>query len=420
MPAYRLNLFGFLASRELVAESSSSTSSSSNTISNSNFGFHDQRLALEWTAKHISAFNGNPAQLTLPGHSAGAHSAFHQLSHDLYLPESQRLIHRVLLLSNGAGMQPKTIQELQPQFEALLTRLSIPLHLSNAEKLERLRSIPAKLLLEAAEHLDLHEFRACTDLSNRSFVNKHLFSDIDSGVYAQRLLASGVEVIVGEVADEHFVYATWRSPKQNTLQAVRERLYADYHIGAVDTLLDRVYCPDGRLPDLQHFGGQRGTKCKDWKEVFGRIYADLQVHALERGWIDSLVRHGAGERVRRYRIEWRAECVGRAGVPKEWGVTHGTDVSGIWYFGGGVGGGLKREEEDVVQGFAEPVWQWICGRGWGEREDWAGSSDVGVVRLLSKDGETGVWRDEMWQQGLRVWDVGRKAVREEHKKEAKL
>jgi len=26
----------------------------------------------------------------------------------------------------------------------------------------------------------------------------------------------------------------------------------------------------------------------------------------------------------------------------------------------------------------------------------------------------------MWQQGLRVWEVGRKAVREEHQKEAKL
>lgn len=84
-----------------------------------------------------------------------------------------------------------------------------------------------------------------------------------------------------------------------------------------------------------------------------------------------------------------------------------------------LGGGLRKEEEDVVKGFAGPVWQWICGRGWGSREEWAGS-DAGGVRLLSKHGETGVWRDGMWQQGLRVWDVGRKAVRDEHRKEAKL
>lgn len=418
-PAYRLNVFGFLASRELAAEASSSASSS--TTSNSNFGFHDQRLALEWTATHISAFGGDPKQLTLAGHSAGAHSAFHQLSHDLYLPEPKRLIKRVLLLSNGAGMQPKTLQELQPQFDALLSHLSIPLHLSGTDKLARLRSLSPRTILQAAEQLDLHEFRACTDTSAfTSFVHKSLFTDIDSGAYAKRLLASGVQVVIGEVADEHFVYATWRPPKQNTLQAVRERLYADYHIGAVDALLDRVYCPDGRLPRSTAFGGAKDDKrCKDWKEVFGRVYADLQVHALERGWIESLARHGAGGNVRRFRIEWRAKCVGRAGVPQKWGVTHGTDVNGVWFFGNGVGGGLDEEERGVVKEFAGPVWEWICGRGWGGCEAWAGMCGEGV-RALKPDGTKSVWKDTMWKDGLEVWDVGRRAVREEHKKEGKL
>lgn len=47
LPAYRVNLFGFLASRELEEEANSSKEPVGN------FGFWDQRLALEWTHKNI-------------------------------------------------------------------------------------------------------------------------------------------------------------------------------------------------------------------------------------------------------------------------------------------------------------------------------------------------------------------------------
>jgi len=64
--SYRLNIFGFLAGKELLEEDAT----------NSNFGLHDQRLALEWVYENISAFQGDPENITCAGLSAGLLSLF--------------------------------------------------------------------------------------------------------------------------------------------------------------------------------------------------------------------------------------------------------------------------------------------------------------------------------------------------------
>ena len=66
MPAYRLNVFGFLSSKELVEESPAFSDPYG-----ANFGFWDQRLALQWTYDNIKYFGGNRNNITLAGYSAG-------------------------------------------------------------------------------------------------------------------------------------------------------------------------------------------------------------------------------------------------------------------------------------------------------------------------------------------------------------
>jgi para-nitrobenzyl esterase len=61
---YRLGVFGFLAHPELDAEQYGSGA----------FGLLDQLAALRWVQTNISAFGGNPGNVTLWGESAGAHS----------------------------------------------------------------------------------------------------------------------------------------------------------------------------------------------------------------------------------------------------------------------------------------------------------------------------------------------------------
>lgn len=60
-PAYRLNLFGFVAGKELQDEAARSGEAAGN------LGFWDQRLALEWTAKNIGYFGGDARSITVGG-----------------------------------------------------------------------------------------------------------------------------------------------------------------------------------------------------------------------------------------------------------------------------------------------------------------------------------------------------------------
>ncbi|KAI0975702.1 Alpha/Beta hydrolase protein [Xylaria arbuscula] len=59
---YRLNVFGFLQTPQVLAEGSS------------NAGLLDQRLALAWVRENIGAFGGDPERVTVWGESAGAQS----------------------------------------------------------------------------------------------------------------------------------------------------------------------------------------------------------------------------------------------------------------------------------------------------------------------------------------------------------
>ena len=60
-----------------------------------NQGMLDQVLALKWIQNHISAFGGNPRNVTIMGESAGAMSAMlHLIS-----PLSQGLFHKIIALS---------------------------------------------------------------------------------------------------------------------------------------------------------------------------------------------------------------------------------------------------------------------------------------------------------------------------------
>lgn len=66
MPSYRLNCFGFLASRELAEEAGRNGEGEGG-----NLGFWDQRLALEWVWKNIVLFGGDPGMIAVGGYSAG-------------------------------------------------------------------------------------------------------------------------------------------------------------------------------------------------------------------------------------------------------------------------------------------------------------------------------------------------------------
>ncbi|OJJ41076.1 hypothetical protein ASPWEDRAFT_102513 [Aspergillus wentii DTO 134E9] len=382
LPAYRLNVFGFLYSSELEQDAVSA----GETVGN--HGFWDQRLALEWTKENIHLFGGNAANITISGYSAGAYSVFHQLAYDLRLPKDISLVKQAIIWSNGPAVQSKSPSETQLQFNQFLSALNIPFSLPASEKIARLRALPAKALLSAASSIDIHQFRPTTD---SAFIPASLFQSLDNGDFARRVAERNVRIMLGECRDEHSLYGIWYPPSSNSLPALRQRLLADYPRRVVDTLINHYY-PAGQLP----------ADCKNWdSDAFGRIYADMQVHKMQRGLVHALVTGGAAHCLYRYRIEYRLKCADHA-VPPEWGVTHVTDQY-MWFWGNG--DVLEAGEKDLVkQAFLESLARFVRG----DAEINWGTGSYREVRTLKPDGSVEISNDALWDDALRVW----KALRE--------
>ncbi|KAJ5333487.1 hypothetical protein MYU51_014079 [Penicillium brevicompactum] len=393
MPAYRVNLFGFLYSAELEQDAATA----GETVGN--HGFWDQRLALEWIKENINLFGGNPNNITISGYSAGANSVFHQLAYDLRQPAEKSIVRQACIWSNSPAVQPKRPTETQTQFNQLLAALNIPTSLPAKEKISRLRSLPAQKLLDAVKTIEIHQFRPTTD---GSFISPSLFQSLDSGDFARSILSRNVRIIIGECADERFLYSTWFPPTANTLSALRTRLIADYPEHIVDGVIAHYY-PSGKLP----------SNCKDWvDDAWGRIYADMQVHQMQRGLAYALTHNEGGVdasgQLYRYRIEWRAKCMDDA-MPVEWGVTHSSDYP-IWFFGNGKV--LEEGEKGIIkEAFVGPLARFVQRAGdfgWG-------ASGARLVRTLQGDGNVAVREDGAWEEGVRVWkrlrdvDIGKNA-----------
>lgn len=131
--AYRLNVFGFYANEALAAESPNGTTG--------NYGLLDQIQALKWVQQNISAFGGDPNQVTLAGESAGA-SCVNALC---VSPLSKGLFQRAIAESSGvtAKVPYHTFRTLE---SALKMGRDIQAEFQAAD-LAALRAVPAEDLV---------------------------------------------------------------------------------------------------------------------------------------------------------------------------------------------------------------------------------------------------------------------------------
>mmetsp|Transcript_86048 Transcript_86048/g.238385 ORF Transcript_86048/g.238385 Transcript_86048/m.238385 type:complete len:555 (+) Transcript_86048:45-1709(+) len=93
---YRLGALGWLPLEEIARESPQAPSNGGVN------GLLDQIAAMRWVGQHISAFGGDPRQVTIAGESMGAMS----ICAHLHLPVSQGLFHRAVLESGSCGKGP--------------------------------------------------------------------------------------------------------------------------------------------------------------------------------------------------------------------------------------------------------------------------------------------------------------------------
>lgn len=92
---YRLGVFGWLAHPGLSAESKEDISG--------NYGLLDQIAALQWVQRNIAAFDGDPANVTAMGESAGALS----VSYLLGSPKARGLFGKAIVQSTNLRAMPR-------------------------------------------------------------------------------------------------------------------------------------------------------------------------------------------------------------------------------------------------------------------------------------------------------------------------
>ncbi|TAQ84331.1 hypothetical protein B7494_g7339 [Chlorociboria aeruginascens] len=373
-PGYRLGVFGFLASREIWEHGSKSGLAA-------NFGFWDQRLALEWTYDNIEAFGGNKSNITVGGLSAGSYATFHQLAHDIGPNSTRQIIRRVIQLSNGCGVEPKRLPEAQEQFNDLLSVLKIPRSWKPTQKLQALREKTSDELIRGVEGMKQKFLRPVLD---GDFISKDLFLKIYDGSFGKCLGELGIKTIIGDLTQEAHIYKGAFPPE--SYQGLIDRLSWDYPRDIAIAICEPWKPSSSHAPRLR----------EEWMGIFGNLYTDMQIQSTMHGYIKCISTELTAESIYRYKIDWRTRSVDKV-LPKEFGATHGTDLS-IWLYGNGES--LTADEKEIVREWLKPLGEFIRG----DNVMW-GTKSLSEVRTLTSDGRIEVKEDEVQERKLPLWNL---------------
>lgn len=137
---YRLGVFGFMSHPALTAESPNHASG--------NYGLMDQIQALKWIKQNIEAFGGDPNNITLFGHSAGAEDVGLLLSS----PLARGLFNKAIEQSGPPmfGLPPRTLKQNEDMGVTLAKRYTGAAP-DSAQALADLRRAPAAALQQLAD-----------------------------------------------------------------------------------------------------------------------------------------------------------------------------------------------------------------------------------------------------------------------------
>ncbi|RMZ78185.1 hypothetical protein DV738_g3968, partial [Chaetothyriales sp. CBS 135597] len=193
---YRVGGFGFLAGKELGAESST------------NLGLRDQRLALEWVQENIAAFGGDPEKVTIWGESAGSISAFdHTVINGGDNCYQGKPLFRGAIMDSGSVIpaEPVTGASAQQVYDTVVQEAGCS---SASDTLDCLRKTDYTTFLNAANSVSGIVSYRSLDLS---YLPRPDPSDNFFSQSPERALLSGafarVPIIVGDQEDEGTLFA---------------------------------------------------------------------------------------------------------------------------------------------------------------------------------------------------------------------
>jgi len=172
---YRVGILGFLAHPELTKESPNQASG--------NYGLMDMLAALKWVQKNITAFGGDPNNVTIAGQSAGSMSV-----NDLVASPLGKGLFNKAIAESGANF-------LEGQFGGITLKQAEAEGVKTAQKLgasslAELRKLPAEALLK--------------QFGGRPIVDGYVLPESIAAVFAANK-QNKVPVLTGWNADDAFI-----------------------------------------------------------------------------------------------------------------------------------------------------------------------------------------------------------------------
>ena len=187
---YRLGVLGFLAHPELDREGASG-----------NYGLQDQIAALKWVKENISAFGGDPDNVTLFGESAGAMS----IGILMASPLAHGLFHKAICESgalwDGYVGPLESFSEAHKRGEDFMKAMG-------AKSIDELRAMPAEKLNDSA----LWDFSSNPIVTAFSpNVDNYILHDFPGAVYA-RGEQMKIPLLAGWMEAEYFPFKAFALP----------------------------------------------------------------------------------------------------------------------------------------------------------------------------------------------------------------
>ncbi|KAI0296557.1 carotenoid ester lipase precursor [Multifurca ochricompacta] len=301
---YRLSALGFLPGKEVKKAKVG------------NLGLQDQRLALKWVQKYISAFGGDPSKVTIWGESAGAISvAMHMVVNN----GKQQGLFRGAIMQSGGPIPVGDIENGQKYYDALVKNAACD---HSRDTLACLRKVPYSRLKYAM------------DISPNFFAYQGLtlawLPRVD-GVFltenpqkaVQRGHVASVPMITGNCDDEGSMFSVSSLNVTNTAQTAtyfKSFMLPTASKEEVDLLLK--YYPENPEAGCPFDTGTRNALTSQFKRI-AAVQGDIVFHGPRR----FLLKYRAGKQRSWAFIHKRGKNVPFIGS------AHATDL--INSFGGG-------------------------------------------------------------------------------------